>query len=394
MKRVITDSLLKAVRRCPRLYWLRYRRELVPARTAIPLRWGSLAHELTGGLYELAWGLSAEEAERRAEAHLQELADRWLAQAVAQAEEISLSPRYSLEGDLVAETKREAEELAEEALAVVRHYARTKWREDLQRWLVLYVEAPFEVPLPSRDDRRHPCLVYRGRWDLVVQEVATSRVLLVDHKFTTREVEGYAAELDSDTQGQAYLYAATVLATLPPHLRRPEDRPVWPDNVPVPGGFLHNIIRRSVPQEPPLLKGRKKPALSVARSLVTTEALYWQAIKRHGLDAADYQDVLERLRLAPVEFNLRRQPNIGPVELTRWAREAVHTAGTVATIDRQGETEAIRHTGACRQISRRCPYIPLCHGLEEAALPLFRREVAHVELVDGWEDEEKEQARD
>lgn len=390
MKRAITDSLLKTVRKCPRAYWVRYRRELVPIRTAIPLRWGSLAHELTGGLYELAQDHPAEVAQSRAKGHLQEIAERWVDTAVAQAEEVVESRAFVLDGDLVGETRQASEAMAQEAFEVVSYYARTQWRRDLERWLVLWVEAPFEVPLPSRNDQRHPFLVYRGRWDLVVQELETKRVLLVDHKFTSREVEGYAAELDSDTQGHAYLYAGTVLATLPVRLRRQEDRPVWPENLPPPGGFLHNIIRRSVPQEPPLLKNRKKPTLSTARSLVTTELLYWHAIKRHGLDPADYAEVLERLRLAPQEHHLRRQPNIGPVELTRWAREAVQTAQTVASIDRGGEEVAVRHSQACRQIGRRCPYIPLCHGQEETALPLFRREVAHVELIDGWEETGRE----
>jgi len=378
--RVLTDSLLKAVRRCPRLYWLRYTRELVPVRTAVPLVWGTLGHLLVGKLYELARDNTPAEAKVMAPKAVVATADQWLERMVQEAREVMASKAFGLDGNLEAETHEAASKMREEALSVVTHYMGSTWLEDLDRWEVLLVEVPFQVPLPDALDRRHPWWVFRGKIDLVARERDTGLVVMADHKFTSREAEGYAAELDTDTQPQGYLYAGTVLATTPAHLRRPGDAPDWPPVTPAPSRFVHNIIRRTAPAEPPLLKGRKKPTLSQARTLVTTEALYRKALDRHGLDPEPYQETLDRLRKAPHAFVYRRSPNIGPEELVRWAREALVTARTVAKVERDGDQAAVRHEGTCRQIAKRCPYIPLCWGQEEAALVHFRHEVRHVEL--------------
>lgn len=374
-KYIATDSKLKLFRSCRRRFYWRYVKELEPIRTAIPLSFGSLAHDLMRLVY------------LRRENGIEAFANDWKEKRIAEAvSAIIENPYLDMVGGFIENVETESTTIVKDVLEVVRFYAERLAPKDFDEYDILFVEQNFTVPLTDSLGRRHPTWVLRGKWDLVVRQKGTKRTGFFDHKFTVRDPATVADEKDSDTQPVAYMYAGIVLATLAEQ-RRDGDQPIWPDNCDPPEFFTHNIIRRSVPKKPPLLKNRKKPVLSQSKQLVTTAELYLEAIREHGLDASDYSEFLKMLGQRPPSFCFRQSPSVDSVDLLAWSQETAMTLRDMREVERtKSKAIAYKNTEACRPIGRRCPYLPLCFGSDAAAeyaiRDSFKHVPANVELVE------------
>ncbi len=84
-----------------------------------------------------------------------------------------------------------------------------------------------------------------------------------------------------------------------------QDHPIYrrlPENGP--SEFVYDIVKKEAPKPPELLK---KGGLSKAKNQNTTVEMYRQAIEDHGLNPADYEDILQHLEDQGNKF-LRRIP--------------------------------------------------------------------------------------
>jgi len=86
------------------------------------------------------------------------------------------------------------------AFGAVKGYAANYLASDLKKWRVVAAEGDFSVPINSS-------WTYRGKTDLVVEERATGRTLLVEHKTAGRLDAGYVAKLPMDSQILGYAWA-------------------------------------------------------------------------------------------------------------------------------------------------------------------------------------------
>jgi len=78
-------------------------------------------------------------------------------------------------------------------------------------------------------------------------------------------------------------------------------------------GVIYNILVKKVPRIPKLLKSGR--GLSKNQSILTTEAVYRQAIEDHGFDPRDYEDILTHLRNKGNRFFIRNRVIRGTDEL-------------------------------------------------------------------------------
>lgn len=114
---------------------------------------------------------------------------------------------------------------------------------------------------------------YGGRFDMVVVDTLGD-LWILDHK--TAKTFADWTKLTTDTQVGSYIWAGEQVLPL--------DRPI--------SGVIYNGLRKTVPKQPELLK---KGGLSKNKSQNTTYDLYLRAIKEHGLDPAEYRDILDHL---------------------------------------------------------------------------------------------------
>jgi hypothetical protein len=388
VKLVATNSMLSTFLDCRMRFVWRYMRELVPITSSVPLIWGDLGHRLLEVLYA---STLPNIASTSTEIDLSASVDAWIAEKVAGAMgAIELQPFADQFAEMqIEETREQAREIADEVLDVIQYYIGARYDEDVERYTFHMVEKTFNVPLPTIDGRRLTNTSFAGKWDLVATDKETGVCKLWDHKFSVRNLNELQIEGDTDTQPLGYLYAASFLSTAKARQLRPGDRPLWSSAIPMPKGFVHNWIRRSVPSEPPLLKNRKQPTLSKSKQLVTTAALYRDALAKHNIDPTDYADHLQWLEENEQSFVRRTEPNIEIQEIEKWLEETTATVRDVRLVMRD-ERQAYRNPRACRRLGRgRCPYIPLCFGESEnpSVLAQFRHERAHIEL--GEQDEEE-----
>lgn len=82
------------------------------------------------------------------------------------------------------------------------HFYRGRWWPS-DRYTVLGVEQPFNLPFPARDD-----ITRFGTMDLVVQDQETGWVHVIDHKLTKRKWSARKAEPSESVQATWYVAAA------------------------------------------------------------------------------------------------------------------------------------------------------------------------------------------
>jgi hypothetical protein len=293
---------------------------------------------------------------------------------------------------IVAKAEEDCASISREASELVAYYRDSVLRPEEGRYRVLWAERRFSVPLTDRKDRRHKTWRLDGKWDAVLQERATGRAMIRDFKTTTRAPVDFADLAELDTQPIGYLYAGLYLQTRDrPLLTRCEvreagppdiegDAPYWPSDVGPPKGFELEIIRRKVPKEPPLLKSGR---LSKKKDIDTTAELYRRAIDRHGLNPADYADVLTRLERRGAAFHLRTQVAVDAKKILRWAEETRQCLEDLRVLELHPERAYRADPGTCtNQYGRKCEYHALCYGDEQLARADFVRRPIHAELLD------------
>lgn len=394
-KRIFTNSMLGTWRTCKAKYRWVYLEELSTLKVARPLRYGDLAHLMLQHMYlgsDLSdlWKLGEQWVNDKVQAVVDTLQeDRWSR---------ILAPEEVIRMPLTAEA--EARSIFSEVKELVTYYHETIYPDDKDRLEVLMAESTFNVPFVDRMDRRHKIWRYMGKWDLVVRDRDTNRILIMDHKTTQSIPRNEASNFNLSTQPIAYSYAGLYLSTLPlkKDLQRittsdvgilpaalkaiAPDAPFWPKDIPPPDGFAVNVIRKKVPKKPPLLKSKTKDGkarISKSQGTDTTHALYLESILENGLDPNDYEDVLDRLQNRGDVFHHREELAVGGDELRLWVAETRIELENIMRAERDPKQNCTRSQGACNVWSL-CPFHPMCWGDEEAARGAFRHRPAHNEL--------------
>lgn len=119
-----------------------------------------------------------------------------------------------------------------------------------------------------------------ARMDRLVVREGFDKEFIVDYKNSTRAwTEGRNLELDEQTTGYHYEF--------------------WRIRGYLPAGMIYDTLLKRIPNEPRVLKGRKKdspPTLSKDKDQGTTYELYVEAMREMNLDPAEYTDILAQLK--------------------------------------------------------------------------------------------------
>lgn len=188
----------------------------------------------------------------------------------------------------------ELDELWDMALTISQNYVR-RWSDAKSMQNTIATELKFRIPYG--DD-----LMYYGTIDRIYLD-QDKRLWFTDYK-TVASVEQYEDNAEMDRQISRYWWAVQQMTKgaieyWNPNTEEWESR-VWKL---VQGkevaGFVYDIIKKDMPHPPEVLK---KGGLSKAKNQKTSFELYRQAIRDHGLDDRDYEDILVYLRDKPDPF--------------------------------------------------------------------------------------------
>lgn len=228
----INQSRVKLFRKCRQAHHFRYVREIVPKRRKIALERGTIMHEMIAANSE---GKSWEEV---------------LANYTEKFNKLFAEEKVEL-GDLPTDLKR-----------LMKGYLKHWEGDDLT-----YVATELEVgPIKLTETT-----AFKGKIDGIVRD-SSGRLWLMEHK-THKKFPKEQVRMQ-DIQTLIYVWAL---------------RKMGYDVQ----GIIWDYIRTKTPAEPELLKSGQ---LSKRKNIDTTVGTYLRAIKKHGLDKADYADILEDLR--------------------------------------------------------------------------------------------------
>jgi hypothetical protein len=375
-------------KRCKEKFALRYVDGLVPARTSRSPSFGSLFHLLAQAWWAAHPALKPDQIWTAVGA-----VEAWRNDRIRAAEEHAAQIKAQLgidDASLVTQVEEQCRTIATDCLELFDYFRKQVLEPERDQYVPLFIEQNFNVPLPSRDGRRHPVWRFRGKYDLVLQDLGNMETVLRDYKTTVRQPTDMATMLELDTQPVGYVYAALYLATSwdrGGHALA-GDEPTWPREASAPRGFELEVIRKKVPREPPLLK---KGGLSKAQNVDTTPDLYEKAIQRHGLDRSHYEDVINRLHRRGPAFYYRHRVAVGPREIRRWAHETRLLLEDLRRIELHRDAAYRADPMTCQnQYGRRCVYHELCFGDADIARADFVVRPVHEELIDAPAQEEDE----
>jgi hypothetical protein len=318
---IVTHSMLKSFRRCPKQAQYKYVERLKPRlQTSKPLRKGTWMHFLLEEYYS---GRDWKARHRELSAQYAELFDE--------------------EKEALGDLPRECARLM---VSYLWHYGANA-DDPFHGWEVEDVELTIETQLPNG-------ALYRGRVDLLVRD--RFGLWVVDHKNMKRIPDLTLRLLDA--QSALYLWAL-----------RQEGVRVQ--------GFIWNYLRTKTPSEPALLQDGSR--LSRAKCETDYPTLV-RTIRKHGLDPEPYRPWLATLkadrwdpdRLQTSPFFQRHILEKSDDMLDRVAMEAVHTAERMGTYDFQ-TTDAVERV-VDRSCSWMCSYTDLCTAeLFAGDAPFIRR---------------------
>lgn len=240
----LSNSKAKTYRRCPKQFYYKYELGLRPKRKSESLTRGDWLHQLLEAHYNPFEGESWREVHKR------------------------LTKEF---GNMFEEEREELGDLPGETLRIMKSYIR-KWKKTDSRLKVVDVELDELLPLPDGD-------TFNFIIDLIVED-SEGGLWLWDHKTTKNNFMEQDYML-LDAQLARYFWAATVMGYTP--LR----------------GVLFNEIRVKAPAVPQLLKAG---GLSQRKNIDSDYYTYLSEIERHGLDPADYEDILRILKLKTGTF--------------------------------------------------------------------------------------------
>lgn len=193
------NTRVSAYKECPRSFYLRHVRDLVPESEKIYFTFGSAWHEAQDVIWQqvnngaLRTGAIAQMA---IEAFLAKWTEEKLPAALTLEQEERMLPRTPM--------------VAKEMI-----YAYIEARQDFIRECeLLAVERPFAVPLYPGDDKSNP--IYIGRFDKVVKH-RNSGIIAIEHKTTTayKKDGGFRSDwVDSwspNSQVEGYIHAGRMI---------------------------------------------------------------------------------------------------------------------------------------------------------------------------------------
>ncbi|TXH55542.1 MAG: hypothetical protein E6Q97_08610 [Desulfurellales bacterium] len=205
------------------------------------------------------------------------------------------------------QTAERWDELVKMGLGMMRHY--WSWAKEADKhYRPVKTEIEFEVPIPVPDGMILPRgfqsieghlyymakpVVYQGRIDVIVQDLRTDRLWIMDHK-TAAQFGESLAHLDLDPQCGSYAWAASKMLGLDI------------------AGVIYSEHRKKVPKQPEVLKSG---ALSKNKAQSTTAEIYKQAVLDAGLYLPDYEDFIEVLRNEGQQYFRRTHVNRNGAEL-------------------------------------------------------------------------------
>ena len=316
---ILSSSRLKDARSCQRLHRYRYGLGYRPAEDASALRFGTLVH---AGL-EAWWTATVNPLGAALEA-------------------------MAGEADPFERAKAEA--------LLVGYDAR--WSDDRARYEVLAVEVEFRAPLVNPETGR-PSQTWQlgGKLDVLVREIGTGRIAIVEHKTTSEDIgrgTDYWRRLRMDGQVSIYYAGAAALG--------------YPADL-----CLYDVLR--------------KPSLRPKKAVAEVK------LKKDGTPYANQQLADE----TPDEFRARLLEAVAEAPDAFFARgEVVRLDGEVAeavfdiwqTGQQLREAERLerypRNPSACLQYGRTCAFLGVCAG--EASLDdpsLFKKlSTPHPELAE------------
>lgn len=301
---ILSSSRLKDARACQRLHRYRYGLGYRPATDAAALRFGSMVHV---GLE--CW---------------------WQAPAGEQLQSALTAVACCLDSDPFERAKAEALLIGYDA----------RWSEDRAKYEVIAVEVEFRAPLVNPETGR-PSQTWQlgGKLDVLVREVGTGRIAIVEHKTASEDIGAgtdYWRRLRMDGQVSTYYAGAAALG-------HPADL------------CLYDVL--------------KKPAQRPKKAVAEVK------LKKDGTPYAGQQLADE----APEEYRARILEAIAEDPAAYYSRgEVVRLDGEVAEAvfdiwqigqqlreaDRLGRYP--RNPGACLQYGRTCAFLGVCSG--EASL--------------------------
>jgi hypothetical protein len=367
--------MISTAKRCSEKLALRYVEGLVPVKVQKAPSFGSLFHSLMRNLW-----LKGDDHSPT------DVVLRWREEILADAKEQADKTQRFLgikDDSILASAEVKAAEISIDVLKLFKYYRDNTWKAERDRYRPVFVEQTFNVPMLTRSQARHPYWRLSGKWDLVLEDLADGSTIERDYKTTVRQPTDMAMMLELDTQPIFYQYAAKYLKLFPNAHKL--DAPQWPAELPAIEGHELEIIRKKVPQEPPPLK---RGGLSKAQNIDTTPELFRQAIDRHGLDPADYADVLDRLEKRTSAFQYRHRVSVGPQEIERWMHETRLVLEDVRRVQLHRDRAYRTDPGACQnQYGRRCTYHSICYGDAAIARADFTVKPVHMELEDEGDDE-------
>ncbi|MDI6840471.1 MAG: PD-(D/E)XK nuclease family protein [bacterium] len=299
-RKVLSYTQIKTWKRCRQKWFYRYVRGLVPKERVKKIELGNYGHALL-------------EAHYRGE-DLSEVSNKyWLEQTENMFQEEMLE---------FEEVRQQAEQLVG---CYIKHYGKE------EPWKIYAVEEHFTTNIPTPKGNKSQSAL-QGVLDLVVED-GTNEIWLVDHKFTSIDLDKYEENLVLDEQANYYLWALAEML----------------NNHSAVAGIIFNLVRTKLPTVPQLLK---KGGLSKAKNIDTDVETYLQAIKDNKLNPKDYADFLTHVRDNEKPFFKRHYVHRTPEEIAEVGAELYEISR-----DMRG-CRVFRN--ATKDCSWDCPYRELC----------------------------------
>ena len=307
---ITTHSMIKTMRRCPRMALYKYHDRLKPRAVSKPLQVGKWMHYLL-------------------EAHYK--GEDW------RAVHAILSEKFS---ELFDEEKEKLGNLPVECAALMESYL---WHYRDEKWIVHEVEFTVQTRWPDGS-------IYRGRVDMLVED--DYGLWIVDHKNHKRLPSADYRLLD--TQSPLYVWAAR---------RGDPESGISP--IPV-AGFIWNYLKTVPPSRPKLIQSGARLSKVLGD---TTYPVYYKELKKLGLDPRDpeYRPVLSRLardryrhgEIQTSPFFQRHVLERDDDMLARLAAEAFRTSKRLHTYPFR-QRDAVERSPDFRGCVNACSYLRIC----------------------------------
>jgi hypothetical protein len=229
-------------------------------------------------------------------------------------------------------------------------------RYKVEPFKVLDVEREFVLPIIDVRGEAFESIKLAGKVDAIVEE--GGGLWVMEHKTASKIDENYLAGLTLDQQSMIYLEA----------MERVYGKSFR--------GVIYNVLLKAAPEKPMLLKNGK---LSQSKQQSTTVELYLAAIEEHGLDRADYTEMLEYLTCTRRDYFYREYLTFSQEERGEWRRELWQIAADIERATRLGAF--YRNTGQCVGYTR-CAFYKICVAPDQDFVieNSFVRKPIHSEL--------------